>query len=174
MALKYLQSARKKRFNVKKIFCLICLLFPMVSHASNFWQWIRGTTPANAVLILPGGLHTRDPGQFKNFQFVGARYHSVMLATFYNSFGDRTYALGINRSLWTHKRFSVGYTVGAIEGYGGKLSMVRGIPFKHSFLWTGDVNPLVGAFADFQLMKHLALNAFVEPLVIVYGVAITW
>lgn len=149
------------------LYGLILILFTAnESLASTYFQ---GDTPKNALMILPGGLHTKNPTQFSGFQFYGIRYKSIHLATFVNSFGERTQTLGITRNIVSLNNIKLRYFAGLLNGYHGKLATVRGIPFKKSPLWRYNINPVIGINSTYALSEKLQLSLIIEPLVILYG-----
>ena len=146
------------------IIYLVCLKIAVPTHA---FKW--GSTPENGIYILPGGFHTDEIEKYVNFKFIGVSYKKYYIASFENSFGLQTTTIGINKNFKKKKKLSIGYTAGLLYGYKGKLSKVRGIPFKNTFLFKGDINPVIGLSLSYKINNKLEFISLIEPLVIIYG-----
>lgn len=150
-----------------KYFCIIlltlCFSVPILS--ANF-----GAASKNGVYIFPAGFHTNNIKKNINFKFFGISYKNIHLANFENSFKDPVISLGINRLLYSKNKFTIGYTAGLLYGYKGKLSNVKGIPLRKSFLFTSNINPVIGLSSAYKIHPNIHLATFIEPLVIIYGI----
>ena len=155
---------------MKKFLVILVIAFTQQATAFNLITFIRGTPVKNSIFYEPIGSHTSN-GERKLtwFQLAGGTYHSFFAMTFINSFDNRTWALGIQRYLYQNKVFAVGYGAGLMYGYNGQLSTVHGIPFKNSFLFKGDINPVLGLMGDINLSKRLKLSCVITPLVMTVG-----
>jgi hypothetical protein len=129
---------------------------------------VFGTPASNSVMVLPAGTHVFDP-DVVDFMFVGLTYESVMLSTFVNSFGDRTYFLAAKRNWIDNEKYDVGYAFGLIYGYDGRLAEVGDIPFKDTFLFNGPVSPLLGLTSNYHVTENFSVNLTLQPLVVLYG-----
>ncbi|MEQ1868942.1 MAG: hypothetical protein ABL961_02845 [Vicinamibacterales bacterium] len=136
--------------------------------------WTRaawGTAPADGVFYMPGGLH-HNSQRVRNFGLVGGIYKSAYATTFTNSYGDRTWSLGFQRDVSRLGPVHVGYGLGLMYGYHGRLSESQRFPLQDTFLFRGDFNPVVGVPLHVDLSSRVQLEAFVTPLVTLFGVKI--
>lgn len=120
--------------NVKKISLIIFLIIGLVSNSYAFNYW--GTTPGNMFYLGMWTLHL-DPKDQRTDNYVndlvGVEYHSLFVATFINSFNDRTYTVGVQRNLFVHDFqnhpnlvYTLGYRLGGIYGYDSRLMHLAG------------------------------------------------
>ncbi len=133
--------------------------------------WLRamwGTTPESGVSYLPIGLHS-DSVKAEGFHLTGLSYRSVFGGTFMNSFGDRTWAVGLERTVVNSGRLHINYWFGAMAGYDGRLVGSRGIPFSHSFLFRYNVNPCLGVPVLIDLRRHVQFEVFLNPIASIVG-----
>jgi hypothetical protein len=152
-----------------KICTTICLLIGGLLHCTQINALNLGKTPQNAISIFPAGFHTDEINKNINFKFLGISYKDYTFSSFENSFKDRTYSIGINKNIFSKNNVFIGYTVGILYGYDGRLSTTEGVPFRKTFLFKGDINPFLGLNISYQLTKKLEFATFIEPLVIIYG-----
>lgn len=159
------------RMRKRLILVLILAIFYISPACANFFVFTWGKPINNSIFYLPIGTHTREGHQeLKYFQLAGGVYKSFYLMTFINSFNDRVISAGMERYFYQYRRLFLGYGFGLMAGYQGKLSTVHGIPFKHSFLFKYNVNPVLVGLLDFKICKHLKLSFVLAPLVIAGGI----
>ena len=143
---------------------------PSSPQKRSVFSYLAGYPVKNSIFYEPIGTHTLNGHrQLKWFELMGFTYRSFFGMTFINSFGDRTWAAGIQRYWYQHKIFSFGYGVGLMVGYRGQLSTVHGIPLRNSFLFKHNLNPAADIIADVKLTKRLKISCVVTPLVITVG-----
>ena len=75
----------------------------------------------------------------------------------------------VKRNCINNDTYSLGYAMGLIYGYDGRLADIEKIPFRNTFLFNGPVSPLGGMFASYHLNEGFSLNFSVQPLVVLYG-----
>lgn len=154
------------------ILSALTLCYIPLSRA-NFFTTVWGKPVTNSIFYLPIGTHTRDGRrQLKYFQLVGGVYKSFYLMTFINSFDDRVVSFGMERYFYQYRRLFLGYGFGFMAGYQGNLSTVSGIPFKNSFLFKHNVNPVIVGLLDFKVSQHVKLAFVLAPLVVAGGIRI--
>ena len=160
-----------KNIKHKKIYLLIyilliikCVIITAQINALNL-----GQTPQNAISIFPAGFHTDEINKNINFKFYSISYKGYIISSFENSFKDNTYSIGINKNITSKNKITIGYSAGLLYGYNGKLSNTKGIPFRKTFLFQGDINPFLGLNISYKLTKKIEFATFLEPLVIIYG-----
>lgn len=159
-----------REVRMKKIYLALFLIFFISTANATFLSFIRGKPVKNSIFYLPIGSHTRDGHRkLKYFQLMGGVYKSFYLMTFINSFNDRVFSLGMERYIYQYRRLFLGYGVGAMYGYQGKLSTVHGIPFKNTFLFKYNLNPVIVGLLDFKITKHIQFSSVIAPLVIAIG-----
>lgn len=134
----------------------------------SFFKKILGDPLESSITFMPVGTHTRKVDVF-GVWYVGYNYKSFEVAAFSNSFSELTIGLFYKRAWNFTKRFSAIYGVGIMYGYHGKLQDVEGVPFRNSFLMTGEINPVAGFELDYKISKRFAIHANITPLVIIYG-----
>lgn len=132
----------------------------------GFW----GRPPETGLNYLPSGLHTTST-RLGTFQLVGGVYHSVNGSTFINSHGNRTWAIALERNAFRYHRLHLGYIAGLMAGYHGDLVETK-VPFRHSFLFTHNINPVLGAPVYVDVSRHIQAQVFVTPFVILAGVKV--
>ena len=158
------------QLRIKKYWVLLSSVFYFSVINAGVGTFLWGTPVNNSVFYLPIGSHTRDGHQgLKFFELMGGTYKSFLAMTFINSFGNRVFAVGIERYIWKYRRLSVGYGAGLMAGYNGQLSTVYGIPFRNTFLFKYDVNPVIVGIADVAITKKLQLSFVIAPLVVTGG-----
>ena len=156
---------------IKKYFTLVFLFFYVTTTDANFFTFLWGKPVRNSIFYLPIGTHTRNgKRKLTYFQLMGGTYKTFYLMTFINSFGDRVFSAGVERYFWKFHRLSLGYGAGLMYGYQGKLSTVYGIPFKNSFLFKYNLNPVIVGIADFAITKRVQLSFVLAPLVVTGGI----
>ncbi len=139
--------------------------------ASGWWRAAWGTPPSNGVFYMPAGLHhyATDP---KYIGMVGGIYKALFGMTFTNSYDDRTWALGIQRDFYHAGRLRLGYAAGLMYGYHGRLAESHRFPLQNTFLFTGDVNPVIGVPVHIDTSTRLQLEVFITPIVSLLGIKV--
>jgi hypothetical protein len=146
---------------------------PASTDARSPWRALWGEAPEPGVFYLPVGFHN-DSVRLRDFQLLGGIYRGVFGMTFINSYGTRTWSLGFQRNVYRFRRLSLGYGIGLMYGYGGRLADSHSLPLRHTFLFEHDVNPAVGVPARLALTKHLQLETFITPVVSLGGLKMSF
>ena len=156
--------------NLLLLLKFLSLLVVIFSFSTPILPLNIGPPSQSGIYIFPTGFHTNKIDKNINFKFFGISYKNIHLARFENSFKDPVISLGINRLLYIKNKFTIGYTAGLLHGYKGKLSNVKGIPLRKSFLFTSNINPVIGLSSSYKIHPKIHLATFIEPLVIIYGI----
>lgn len=156
----------------KRLIVIFLLTISYISPTcANFFVFMLGKPINNSIFYLPVGTHTRTGHrQLKYFQLAGGVYQSFYVMTFINSFNDRVISAGMERYFYQYRRLFFGYGFGLMVGYQGNLSTVHGIPFKNSFLFKHNINPVLVGLLDLKICTHLKLSFVLAPLVIAGGI----
>lgn len=144
------------------------------TDSSRLPPWLRaawGTTPDNGLSYLPWGLHSNSL-EVEQFHLRGATFHSLFGGAFRNSFGDRSWALGVERTVVDGGRVHLNWWFGAMTGYRGRLVGSRGVPFSHSILFRHNVNPSLGFPLQVDLTHRLQIEIFLNPIASAVGVRV--
>lgn len=152
---------------LRVFFLLIGLMIATVSQAS-FWSAIKGTAPESSITFAPVGFHVFDAlrgiSQPNDLNFMTAlNYKSYMIGTFNNSERNQVYYIGINRNVYVHKKFSIGYLIGIMHGYHGYLKQSFGPIFGH------DPGPLIAISMRYTLTQHFDLFSSFYGAGILFG-----
>lgn len=156
---------------MKKISILSLLLLVSLNlkaQRQSFWKTILGEPLETSVTFLPVGTHYTSL-EFNEVMYVGFNYKSFEVARFTNSFGDPSLTALYKRKKSVTEKFSVIYGFGVMYGYHGRLKDVETIPFRNSFLFKGEINPLAGVSLDYKIVKKLSLHLSITPVVAIYG-----
>ncbi len=145
---------------------MLSMLDPVI--ASEFHGFFGEASP-DGVYYLPLGYHTKHRFSLTNRELIGIEYHSIAFGTFINSFDDRTWYLGMLRTVYTHNDFSLDVLGGLLYGYRGKLSTTEGMPFRNSFLWRDNLNPVITVVPGYAISDHVQLQILLTPLMICGG-----
>jgi len=101
------------------------------------WEWVKGCRDGDALFLDMRSLHLDHTGAFgdksanENNQLLGIQVYGVDAGTFVNSHRERSYFLGLSRTVYTKglsttTDMDVGYKIGALYGYGEGLPNVGG------------------------------------------------
>lgn len=150
------------------ILLVFMLSQPRIVFAEEQWK-LYGKAPADGVYFMPIGYHTKHKLSFTNQQVIGITYRSLVFGSFINSFEDRTWYLGIVRTVFTFHSLSVDLVAGALYGYRGNLSKTEGIPLRNSFLWTHNLNPVITVNVDYKISEYVQFSTIFTPLIICSG-----
>lgn len=106
------------------------------SKNTGFWQALKGTAFPNSLYAGMWTYHINASSRKDdnaNNELLGFVYKSIFAGTFLNSYGERSYAVGVQRNLYAHQftnhpdwHYYVGYRAGAIYGYDSRLSHFAG------------------------------------------------
>ena len=135
----------------------------------TFLQKLWGERLEDGLVFMPIGFHTSD-FDFFDVWYTSYSYKSVELAVFKNSFKDWTLGLIYKRTLYLSEKFHINYAGGIVYGYKGTLGDIRTFPFHDSFLFTGNINPILGIDVDYRITKNMSLHSSISPLIVVYGI----
>lgn len=133
--------------------------------------FVKGTTPADGVLLMPTGWHpsrSLTSNNLSSVNLVAFLKKSLIGGTFQNSFGDRVWFLGVTRTLISKKRFGIDYSAGLMFGYDGNLA-----PSVNSVLrplFEGNVNPYFAIAPYYQISEQLEVRLLAAPPnIVVFG-----
>lgn len=134
-------------------------------------DFVWGGAPKNGVIYLPFGRHTQiqDENLTVN-NLVGVVYNSISLGTFINSFREQTWYLVVMRNIFSYHGFGIDYFAGILYGYNGKLANVKGIPFRDTFLFKYNLNPIISLDTYYEITDYFHIQAMITPLVILSGI----
>tara|TARA_B110000046_G_scaffold185695_2_gene228657 strand:- start:5962 stop:6450 length:489 start_codon:yes stop_codon:yes gene_type:complete len=150
------------------ILILVSLSLKAQDKNKTIWEFIKGEELKSSVTFLPFGSHTSDLDVI-DIWYTSYNYKSYEIAAFKNSFGEFTLAALYKRKQQVTEKFSVIYGLGVMYGYHGELRDVESIPFRNTFLFTGEINPVGGVNLDYRVAKKLSLQISLTPVVILYG-----
>lgn len=125
---------------------------------------LKGTTPADGLLLLPAGWHPSTSLNFQNISginLVAYSKKSLIGGTFNNSFGDRVWFLGVTRTLISKNRFGLDYSAGLMVGYKGRLAASISGPLKP--LFEGNLNPYIAISPYYQISDRLEARILAAP-----------
>jgi len=140
-----------------------------VEQKNSIWQTLKGKELKSSISFLPLGIHSSDWAPF-GVWWTSYNYKSIEFAAFNNSFDKLTLAILYKREIPLTHKISFIYGLGIMHGYGGRLQNTKGIPFRKSFLFTGDINPIGGALLDYRIAKKISIQLNMSPAVYATGV----
>ncbi|HXH71654.1 MAG TPA: hypothetical protein VNI58_02445 [Mariprofundaceae bacterium] len=144
---------------------------PSDEEQNAFLTFLYGKTPKDGIVFLPYGMHTQTKSKkIAHNNLIGVVYDSFSAGTFINSFNDRTWYLVLIRNIYASHGFGIDYFAGALYGYKGKLATVRGVPFRNSFLFKHNLNPVISVDGWYEFSDHLQMQVMLTPLVVLGGV----
>lgn len=164
---------QKNNFPSKIIIIFILFIVTISTYSQNkekksFWNKLKGKQLASAITFLPVGSHTTDI-DFIGVYYTSYNYKSLEFAVFRNSFKDPTFMVTYKREIPLSDKLSLMYGAGLMYGYKGRLQNTSGIPFRKTFLFTGNINPTAGIELDYKISKKVSFHANIASLVFVYG-----
>ena len=143
---------------------------PTESKWNNYWTFIKGNRAQNALFfemftfhMNPSSLKTRNWHQ----QMIAIQYKGIFAGTFVNSFYNRTYTLGISRSVYrkdssSHNwNLNIGYRLGALYGYkAGEAPLSSALP----------VIPFIQGFAAISYLNTFGVefNIVADPSIALF------
>ncbi|MGK0414540.1 MAG: hypothetical protein ACJA1B_002767 [Polaribacter sp.] len=134
----------------------------------TFIKKLWGEKLEDGFIFMPLGSHTVRPDVF-DVWYTGVSYKNIELSVFRNSFRDWTLGIYYKRVWYFSEKFYATFAGGMFYGYKGKLQTVKEIPFRDSFIVTGDINPALGLDVDYRISKKISIHGSVTPLIIIYG-----
>ncbi|WP_156826924.1 hypothetical protein [Geopsychrobacter electrodiphilus] len=141
------------------------------SATSSVLKFVYGKSVRDGILILPYGIHTQTKSKsIAHNNCFGLVYNSFSVGTFINSFHERTWYLVAIRNLIAYHGFGLDYFAGVLYGYKGKLATVSGVPFRNSFLFKHNFNPILSLDTWYELTDHIQLQVTYTPLVVLGGI----
>ena len=156
------------------LLCLFTVSFSSFSQEKNqpekkeFFKKILGNELESSIVFMPIGSHTVNP-DIVGIWYTSYNYKSFEVGVFKNSYKDWTMSFLYKRSWKFSKIFSVIYGGGFLFGYNGKLKNHRNIPLSNTFLYSGNVSPVVGLNVDYKISKKLSIHSSLTPLIFIYG-----
>lgn len=139
--------------------------------SSNLINFIYGKPIKDGLIYMPFGIHTNLDGEnANNNALLGVVYNSFVFGTFINSFNDRTWYIAKARNIISYKDFGVDYYFGLMYGYKGKLSTSKGIPFRNTFLFKGNLSPAFTIAAHYSISDHVQVQTILSPHISLFGV----
>lgn len=157
-----------KRLIIFSLLILFSLCLKAQDKKKTFWQTLKGEELETSITFHPAGTHYTSL-EFNEVWYTAFNYKSIEIAAFQNSFNELTLAAAYKRKIGITEKFSVIYGVGIMYGYHGKLTEVETIPFRNTFLWSGEINPLAGLTLDYKITKKLSFQVAISPAVAIYG-----
>ena len=156
--------------NINHYILLLTIFCTSLSVQAFEFKDVLGTPAITAVSIQPLGSHLHH-ADINDFMYVGVNYNTYTFSTFSNSYGDRSFFLGVKRHWVSNETYDIGFALGAIHGYDGKLAELEQIPqfLRESYLVKGPVNPLIGLLGNYHLSDTVSFSVTVLPLVVLYG-----
>lgn len=134
-------------------------------------DFIYGEPVRDGFVYLPFGIHTRaEEKAISNNGLLGVVYNSLAFGTFINSFDDRTWYLASARNIISYNGFGLDYLAGVLYGYKGRLSTIDVIPFSNTFLFKGNLNPVVTISAYYEISEKFEIRTMITPLVVLTGI----
>jgi hypothetical protein len=156
-----------------KINILILLLFSSLVIKSQdkkktIWETVKGKELETSMSFRPFGTHYTSL-EFNEVWYTSFNYNSIELIGFKNSFNELALGLCYNREIGITQKLSLIYSFGIMYGYHGKLVDVKTVPFRKTFLFKGEVNPLGGLTLDYRIAKKISFQLSLTPAVGIYG-----
>ncbi len=156
----------------KKIILFLLLVFSLSFNAQekkkSFWGTLKGEELETSISFLPFGTHYTSL-EFNEVWYTTFNYKCYEVLAFKNSFNELALGALYKREIPINKNFSVIYGIGFMYGYHGKLVDVPTIPFRNTFLFKGEINPLAGFTIDYKIYKNLSFQLSISPAVGIYG-----
>ena len=134
----------------------------------SFWQTLKGEELETSMSFLPFGTHYTSL-EFNEVWYTTFNYKSIELIGFKNSFNELTLGVSYKREIGITQKISLIYGFGIMYGYHGKLVDVETIPFRKTFLFKGEINPLAGITLDYRIAKKISFQLSLSPAVGIYG-----
>jgi len=135
----------------------------------SFWQTLKGKELETSMSFLPFGTHYTSL-EFNEVWYTTFNYKSFEVLGFKNSFNELAIGALYKREIGLTQKLSLIYGVGIMYGYHGKLVDVPTIPFRNTFLFKGEINPLAGLSLDYRFAKHFSFQLAISPAVGIYGI----
>lgn len=134
----------------------------------TFLEELWGDRLEDGLTFMPITSHTTS-SDISDIWYTSYSYKSLELAIFKNSYEDWSLAFLYKRTLRFSKELHISYAGGVVYGYNGRLSRAGNIPFSDSFLFTGNVNPIIGIDLDYRIVPRVSVHVSISPLIIAYG-----
>ena len=133
--------------------------------------FLKGSTPEDGLLLMPVGWHPRPSlagDSLTSVNLIALSKKSLIGGTFNNSFGDRVWFIGVNRTLLSKNRFGLDYSAGLMVGYKGNLA--NSIKGPLSPLYEGHVNPYFAIAPYYRMSERLEARLLAAPPnIVVFG-----
>jgi hypothetical protein len=140
--------------------------------ASRVLTFAIGKEAADGFAYLPFGWHPSDSFTTDNISlnhFVSLTKNGISGTTFINSFGDRTWSLGLSRTLFLKNRIGLDYSVGLMVGYRGELAPI--VPHSLRPLFESNITPYIIASPYYQITEKLEARVlYGPPNVFLFGI----
>tara|TARA_B110000091_G_scaffold69035_1_gene75900 strand:+ start:264 stop:752 length:489 start_codon:yes stop_codon:yes gene_type:complete len=134
----------------------------------SFWQTLKGEELETSMSFLPFGTHYTSL-EFNEVWYTTFNYKSIEFIGFKNSFNELAIGLSYKREIGITQKLSLIYGIGIMYGYHGQLVDVETIPFRKTFLFKGEINPLAGLTLDYRIAKRISFQLALSPAVGIYG-----
>lgn len=157
-----------KKFIIFNLLFLLSLGLKAQDDKKTFWNVIKGNELETSISFLPFGTHYTSL-EFNEVWYTTFNYKSFEILAFKNSFNELALGALYKRQIPITEKFSIIYGFGIMYGYHGKLVDVPTIPFRKTFLFRGEINPLAGFTLDYRLTKKLSVQLAISPAVGIYG-----
>lgn len=138
-------------------------------QGKSFWSVLKGNELETSISFLPAGTHYTSL-EFNEVWYTSFNYKSYEIAAFKNSFNELTLAALYKRQIGFSQKLSLIYGIGIMYGYHGKLVDTPTIPFRNTFLFKGEINPLLGLTLDYRFAEKFSFQVAISPAVAIYGI----
>lgn len=150
------------------LFLLASLGLTAQDQKKSFLQTLKGEALETSISFLPFGTHYTSL-EFNEVWYTTFNYKSIALIGFKNSFNELAIGLSYKREIGITQKLSLIYGIGIMYGYHGKLVDVPTIPFRNTFLFKGEINPLAGLTLDYRIAEKFSFQLALSPAVGIYG-----
>lgn len=157
---------------MKNFIISLFLLAPLCLRAQDqkksFLQTLKGEALETSISFLPF-VSRYTSLEFNEFWYTTFNYQSIELIGFKNSFNELALGLKYQREIGITQKLSLIYSIGIMYRYHGKLLDVPTIPFRNTFLFKGEINPLAGLTLDYRIAENFSFQLPLSPAVGIYG-----
>jgi|TARA_B110000967_G_scaffold87704_1_gene90337 hypothetical protein len=150
------------------LFLLASLGLTAQDKKKSFFQTLKGEALETSISFLPFGTHYTSL-EFNEVWYTTFNYKSIELIGFKNSFNELAIGLSYKREIGITQKLTLIYGIGIMYGYHGKLIDVPTIPFRNTFLFKGEINPLAGLTIDYRIAEKFSFQLALSPAVGIYG-----
>jgi hypothetical protein len=157
-----------KKLIIFSLLTLLTLSFNAQNKKKTWWKTLKGEELETSISFLPFGTHYTSL-EFNEVWYTTFNYKSFEVLAFKNSFNELALGALYKRKIGITQKLSLIYGIGFMYGYHGKLVDVPTIPFRNTFLFKGEINPLAGVTLDYRFAKKFSFQLAISPAVGIYG-----